>query len=137
MTHKEALVVYWQLGYRDRINILIKLISAKHPDKSNEPRKTFDTLAQRLETAYTFRNIVAHSIWLPGLATNEISPFDFDIKRASFTISGKGAKRKSYKAIDFHKEAQKIDRLAEDLKYFFSTYFKVTFIHQKKDCEIS
>ena len=131
MTLKEALVVYWQMGHRERVTVLRGLMYAKHPDKGNKLRKEFDTLCGRLELGYSVRNIAAHSIWFPGLSPGEISPFDFDAKGSILKMTGREAKRKSYKGEHFHKEALAIDRLAEDFKHFFSANFGIRFIHVK------
>jgi len=130
MTFKEALVVYWQMGHRERVNVLRGLVYSKYPDKNDPLSKGFDVLVTRLDLAYAMRNIAAHSIWFIGLLPGEISPFDFDAK--SLKVSGRGAKRKSFKPMHFHKEALTIDRLAEDFKHFFSLHFRVSFIHKKQ-----
>ena len=133
MSFKEALVVYWQMGHRERVTVLRGLVYAKHPDKNDKLRKDFDVLAARLEAAYSFRNTAAHSIWFPGLKPDEISPFDFDAKGSNLKLTGRESKRISLSSEKFHKEAQVVDRLAEDLKHFFSSHFGVRFIHTKQD----
>ena len=131
MTFKEALIVYWQMGHRERVAVLRGLVCAKYADKNAPLRKAFDSLTTRLESAYSVRNTAAHSIWFPGLQPDEISPFDFDAK--GLKVSGRDKNRKSFKSAYFHKEALGIDRLAEDFKHFFSTHFRVSFIHQKQE----
>lgn len=131
MTFKEVLVVYWQMGHRERVAILRGLVCAKYVDKNEPRRKAFDVLTKRLELAYSVRNNAAHSIWFPGLLPDEISPFDFDTK--GLNVSGRGPNRESFKSTHFHKEALMIDRLAEDFKHYFSAHFRVSFIHKKQD----
>jgi hypothetical protein len=132
MTMKDALIVYWQMGYRERLTVLRGLIIAKEPNKEARLRQEFEALTKRLESAYTARNFVAHSIWFPGIKDDEISPFDFETKGGIQTIEGRGAKRQCFNASAFHKQALAIDRLAEDFKAFFAEHFKVRFIHQKQ-----
>lgn len=131
MTMQEALLVYWQMGYRERAIVLQGLVYAKYPDKNQKEHQCFDTLAKRLETACLMRNLAAHSIWFPGLKPDEMSPFDFDARGAKIKVSGRGPKRSSYSGEVLHKEALKIDRLAEDFKDFFTSNFAVRFIHKK------
>ena len=131
MTFKEALIVYWQMGHRERVAVLRGLVCAKYTDKNDPLRKAFDVLTKRLELAYSVRNTAAHSIWFPGFPPDEISPFDFDAK--GLKVSRKDPNRKSFKSAHFHKEALVIDRLAEDFKHFFSAHFRVSFIHKKQD----
>jgi hypothetical protein len=132
MTFKEALVVYWQMGHRERVAVLRGLVCAKYVDKNDPLRKAFDVLTKRLEMAYSVRNTAAHSIWFPGFPPDEISPFDFDAKSLKVSLK-KDPNRKSFKSAHFHKEALVIDRLAEDFKHFFSAHFRVSFIHKKQD----
>ncbi len=133
LTMQEALLVYWQMGYRERATVLQGLVYAKYPDKNHKQHQCFDTLVRRLETAYVMRNVAAHSIWFAGLTADEMSPFDFDARGAKPKVSGRGPKRLSYSAEALHKEALKTDRLAEDFKDFFASHFAVKFIHKKNE----
>ncbi|MFZ6720515.1 hypothetical protein [Undibacterium sp. Ji49W] len=130
MTFKEALVVYLQMGFREKLTVLRGLLIAKEPNKEAKVRKEFEALAKRLESAYSNRNLVAHSIWFPGAKDGEISAFGFDTKIQK--IEGRDEKRNSFNAAAFHKQAMAIDRLAEDFKAFFEENFKVSFIHKKQ-----
>ena len=133
MTMKEALVIYWQMGYRERLTVLRGLIITRHPSKDDTLRQNYKILEERIASAYTKRNLVAHSIWFPGINTGEISPFDFSAKGGTLKIEGRGIKRPSFTAQTFSQQAVEIDCLAEDFKYFFSTNFNVRFIHKKLD----
>ena len=110
MTFKEALIVYWQMGHRERVDVLRGLVCAKYADKNDPLRKAFDVLTKRLELAYSVRNTAAHSIWSPGFLPDVISPFDFDAKGLKVSRK-KDPNRKSFK----------------------SAHFRVSFIHKKQD----
>ena len=129
---REGLIVFWQMGYRERMTVLQGLVLARYPDKNDKNRQCFETLAKRLEAACVLRNVTAHSIWLPGLKEDEVSPFDFDFRSSQAKVTGRGPKRLSYSPAALHKEALKIDRLAEDFKDFFTQAFRVRFLHSKK-----
>ena len=133
MKMKEALVVYWQMGFRERLTVLRGLIVARHPNKGDKLRQEFEALAKRIDHAYIDRNIVAHSIWFAGVKLGDLSPFIFEARGAAVKLEGKGNKQASFDAEAFHKQALAIDRLAEDLKYFFSAHFQVRFVHKKQD----
>ena len=130
---KEALIVYWQMGYRERLTVLHGLIIAYHPNKNDKLRQDFEALVKRMDSAYVTRNVAAHSIWFPGINADQISPFGFNAKGSTLKIEGRGGKCSSFDPQAFHKQALVIDRLAEDFKYFFSTNFKVRFLHKKND----
>jgi hypothetical protein len=47
-------------------------------------------------------------------------------------LTGRGLPKEQLTPQRFRQEAEKIDRLAEDFKHFFSAHFGATFTHEKR-----
>ena len=65
MSFKEALVVYWQMGHRERVTVLRGLVCAKYPDRNDPLRKEFDVLTTRLELGYSVRTLPLTAFGFP------------------------------------------------------------------------
>lgn len=129
----DAVAVFWHMQYRERKNRLVNLVYLNHEDKNDPIRKEFDTLMKRMDSAYDARNVAAHSVWFKGRAPDAIKPLIIQAKGADLRWTGRGLPPTEYTAVRLHKEAEKISRLAEDFKDFFSTHFNARFVHKNKN----
>ncbi len=130
-----ALAVFWHMQYKERRNRLVNLVYLRYKDKNNRVRKEFDTLIKRMDFAYGIRNEMAHCVWFRGKEHNSIKPFIVQAKGADLQYTGRSRSLRSveYTAERIHKEAEKISRLAEDFKDFFSRHLKARFVHKAQN----
>ena len=129
VSFKEALIVYWQMQYRERLTVLERLVFQIHPDPDNKVRQEFQTLIKRLNTAYGIRNLAGHSVWLSGKAPDSITPLAIGLTGEITPLK----QRKDFTAAKLHAEALVIARLGEDIKQHFSANFRVRFIHKRDE----
>lgn len=122
-----ALVVFWHMSFKERKARLSSLVYLDHHDENSKIRKDFDTLYRRLEAAESVRNAVAHGLWFKGKTPQSIAPLIIRAKGGPVKITGPSLPADNYTAERLHQEAQKIDRLTEDFKQFFSAHFGTVF----------
>jgi hypothetical protein len=128
-----ALAVFWHMQYRERRNRLANLVYLRYTDKNNRVRQEFDTLIKRMDVAYGIRNEMAHSVWFRGKELKSIKPFIVQAKGTDLQYTGRSLRSVEYTAERIHKEAEKISRLAEDFKDFFSKHLKARFVHKAQN----
>ena len=88
--------------------------------------KKFVSILNRLDEAYEFRNLVAHSIWKKGKART-IIPIVIKAKGGTIKISASNLKEETISASRLVDEAEKIDRLQADFGEFFRSNFGFKF----------
>lgn len=120
------------MSFKERKARLMNLVYLEHGDPNKNPRKEFDTIIKRLETAEEIRNICAHCVWFKGTTPLSIMPLRVKVGGAPIKVTGSGLPEEYFTPQRFHNEAQKIDRLSEDFKDFFASNYGATFPHKKR-----
>jgi hypothetical protein len=116
----DALVTFWHAGYYEKRDRLHALFLLDEPDE--RLKKRFESLIGRMDTAFEFRNTIAHSVWQKK-RYRTIQPFQMNVRHGKIKFTGNGIKPISLSANDILGEAETIKRLFEDVcQFFLSNY---------------
>jgi len=102
------------LGFRARRDCLLNIAKLKRPDIVPELEK----ILERIQTANTLRNNVAHSIWKPGRRPGSIKPIGAITQGGKARVVGVSDNEREWTPEELWNDAHQIELLHTELDEF-------------------
>lgn len=129
-SHLETMIMFLCKGRYEVMEPLVSLISGKNKRDflialmkeiqrpTDEERKEFEEIIDRIRSVGDFRNLIAHQTWIQGKKPNTIKPVRISVSR-TINILG-DANSAEYEPKAFADEADKIRGLQKELIKFWT-----------------